>query len=882
VARRLVCDLVCGSQAVKMILFQAPAGFGKTTAMAQCRSRLSEMGVATGWLALDASDNDASRFMGSLGSAVHAITDEEPPAVETSHPGAGRWLGDVALEIVDRLSRHPSPFALFLDDFEALQDPGALAVVREILGHLPRRGQLVIGSRSLPNLTLSRLRAREELLEIGPRELRFSMEETAEFLSRRRPTPLHGDDVSLLHRKTEGWPAALSLASVALERHEAPGEFIARFSGSNAAVAEYIAEDVLARHPGEVRAFLLRTSILRELTPSICEALVPGVDAASLLDQIERAALFLTPIAGADRTYRYHSLFAGFLRAQAARELPGELPSLHRAAASWYEARQRPVPAVDHAIEARDFDHALELISGAAESLLARGRMRLLSRWFRSLPREVLSTRPLLQVIEAWALAFTRGPGEAMALLQRSGCEASDDPVASSYVLSLRPALLTFMDRYEAAHEAGRDGLRRLSPDAHFARMSIAAYMADICSVLGRNDEARSHLETARFAQSRVESTLNVMCSESAEGMIDLREGRLRLATARFRMAVNATHVESFGYTSGNAWAGVLYAIAVYETNDLDQAARLLSVYAPLARDVGLPDHMILGYGALSRIAFCRGEVDDAFRVLTELEYLGHRRQLQRVVLSAKLERARVLLLQGHADTARRELASADDPALWERIGPACYIANDLEYLALGRERWEVLAGNARSAIPRLEKAIEASAAEGRGRRALKLRLLRAMALERCGEERQALAAGEDVLRAASSEGFQRLVLDEGPTAAAVVRRVERALLDRDSHRVDPTFREYLQRLREAFGPVAAELEEVAAEKNAMLLEPLTPKEISVLQLLAEGYSNSAMAAKLFVADSTIRTHLRNINGKLEARSRTHAVAVARRKGIIP
>ena len=881
VARHAICDAVCAAQSAKVILFRAPAGFGKTTAMAQCRARLEQQGIATAWLALDVADNDASRFLHCLGAAIGALTDSELPEIAADPSAETRWLGGLALDIVNRLACNIAPFALFVDDFEAIQEPGALAVMREIIGHLPRRGQLVIGSRTLPDLGLGRLRTRAQLVEVEMRDLRFTMEEAANFLARRRTAPLSPDEVSKLYSKTEGWAAALSLASLALERDDAPHVLIERFSGSNQALAEYLAEDVLARQPADVRAFLIRTSILRELNPPLCRAVMPDVDADSMLGKLERANLFLTPIAGTERRYRYHSLFAAFLRTQLMREMGDDVARLHRAAARWYESQQRPIPAVDHALEAGDFEHAVTLIDRHAEPLLAQGRLRLLSRWLGLLPRDVLRRHSLLQIIEVWAAALTRGPREAMALLQRSGCERSKDVRVVSYLLAVRPMLLTMMDRYEDAHMVGRESLTQMGQGSQFALTALWNAMAEIFSVMGRDEDARRLLDAARRAQGEAESIFNVMYSESVEGSIDLREGRYRQATARFRIAVGATHASSIGYTGGNAWAGVLYASSVYEANDLDQAARLLSVYVPLARDAGLPDHMILGYRMLSRIAFCRGEIDEGFQVLTELEYLGQQRQLQRVVASAKLERARMLLHQGHAEAAGREMDRADDKRLWERVERLRHPANDLEYMELSRLRWDVLAGSAQRALRRLDESIQAAESTARGRRALKLRLLRAIALTRTGSDREALSAGMRVLRAACGEGFVRLILDEGDAAALLVRDVAQRLHDDGGARREPTFAAYLQRLCEAFGPGVMDADVAGAQGSASLQDPLTAKEIAVLQLLAEGYSNSAMAEKLFIADTTVRTHLRNINGKLGARSRTHAVAVARRMGLV-
>ncbi|MNZ92654.1 Transcriptional regulatory protein DegU [compost metagenome] len=363
--------------------------------------------------------------------------------------------------------------------------------------------------------------------------------------------------------------------------------------------------------------------------------------------------------------------------------------------------------------------------------------------------------------------------------------------------------------------------------------------------------------------------------------MHDLLGGRLRQATARFRMAVDSTHAVSYNHSQGNAWAGVLYASVVYEVNQLQQAEHLLNVYLPLARDVGLPDHMILSHVMRSRIAFYSGDIDAAFQALTELEYLGHHRQLPRVVAGAKLERSRMLLLQGNGPAARDELARADDPALWERERRQRLPAHDLEYLALARARWEISFGDPRAALTTLDAELHAALASARCRRALKLRLLRALALQRTGDLAAAIEETGTVLQTSSQEGFMRLILDEGPAVGLLVHRYAAAVQDAgaDGHRRDPILAEYLQRLLQVLGPLAAP--STAMPSLDSNKEPLTRKEIRVLQLLAEGYSNNAMTEKLFVSDSTVRTHLRNINMKLDAKSRTQAVALARKLGVI-
>lgn len=858
--------------AVKLVLVRAPAGFGKTTAMVQGCQRLEARGTATAWLTLDRADNDVSRFLDCLREAVLRL------GVEAPH-------GHAPFDAVAALAAHETPFTLFLDDFEVVQEPAVLGLVRELIEHLPRRGQVVIGSRSLPDLGLGRLRARGQLEEIDTDRLRFSLEETSAFFSLRQRAPsgpaLPAHMLSQLHSKTEGWVAALWLASMALQRHGVETGFVERFTGSDRAVADYLAEDVLAHQPREERDFLLRTSILRQLDVSVCQALNPRGDSAAILERLAASNLFLTPVAGEVPAWRYHSLFGDFLRAQLAREHPDDLARLHLAASGWYESQGRPVPAIDHAIEGGDHPHALTLLDGSAEQFLDQGRMRMLSRWFSAIPAHQLQGHPMLQVIALWAACFTHGPWDAMRKLEASGCAESGIPEVRASAQTIYPLLLAMQDRYDEAYEAGRRSLTRLPTGLAFADSALLNAMANIISVVGDQHESQRLLDAARSKQGN--SAFNRMYTESLEGMLDLQGGRLRQATARFRMAVDSTHAQSYNHSHGNAWAGVLYAGVVYETNQLPQADHLLNVYLPLARDVGLPDHMILSHVMRSRIAFHTGDIDAAFQALTELEYLGHHRQLPRVVAGAKLERSRMLLLQGNGPASRDELARADDPALWERERRQRLPAHDLEYLALAQARWEIAFGDPRSALNVLDAELHAAVAALRNRRSLTLRVVRALALQRAGDVAAAVDEIGAVLRTASQEGFMRLILDEGPAVGMLVHRYAAAAQEAVSRggRGDPILAEYLQRLLQVLGPVVPSRSEAAPGDTAGDREPLTRKEIRVLQLLAEGYSNSAMAEKLFVSDSTVRTHLRNINMKLDARSRTQAVAIARKLGVI-
>jgi LuxR family maltose regulon positive regulatory protein len=866
VLRSALVDRMARANGVRLVLISGAAGFGKTTLMAQLQSRLTQDGIEVPWLTLDASDNDTSRFVAGLSAATASL-----------RRGAENDSG--SLNVLERLARHQTEsFALFLDDFEAIEETSVLGLVRSLIDGLPSGCRLVIGSRRFPDLAIARLRARGQVLEVDAEMLRFTPEETAELFRKQHGTAVSSSLVHQMHQDTEGWVAALWLASRSLPTSDGRrlelGE--GRFA-STRAIADFLTEDVFSRQTEAVQIFLMRSSIVRHLELGLCQALVPQCNVAALLADLERQNVFLVSLPGAAQAWRYHRLFAEFLRARLMRERPEDVVRLHLLASAWYESQGRFVPAIDHAIEAGDHPVALSLLAPRAQSLLEDGRMRMLARWFDAIPSEATASHPVLQVVAIWATLFTRGPIEASARLDGSGCRESTDPRVQAHVNALGPLLLSMLDRYDEAVTAGQESLARLPTVNSFADGVLRNAMAHVFTVIGENARAQQLIDEAR--RDTGESAFSRMYAESVEGMLDIQAGRMRLATARFRAAIGATREFRHNYASGNAWAGMLYASVLYEANEFEAAERLVDVYLPMASDVGLPGHMSGGYIIRARIAFCRGDIDRSFEALTDLEYLAHHRRLPRIVTNAKLERARLLVLQGHAEAAKEELDRAEDPALESRLLRQRLPASEIDYPALARARWTLHFGDARSVLPWLESELALALEQNRHRRALRLRVLHSLALARSGDPTEAVKSLSTAVRMAAQEGFVRVIADEGPEVGQIIRRLHFMQEQMPVNRSDPGLMHYMDRLLAAFGPLPKE--PVASVDVPTLVEPLTRKEIQVLQLTADGYSNAAMAEKLAASDSTVRTHLRSINAKLGAHSRAEAVVIGRRLGVI-
>lgn len=870
-SRPRIAERVFNALGIKLVLVRAPAGFGKTTAMLQLRERYEQEGTACAWLNLDEADNDPPRFLTYFGLALRSVLDVAPGDSELLER-RNASAGELAMMLMDRIQRHRAPFVVFLDEFEVLHNTAVLELIAQGIDRLPQGSQIVIGSRRVPDIGLGRLRARGQLLEVDPTQLRFSAEEASEFLNRQRGLSIKSDQVQRLHRSTEGWVAALWLASVALERRKDVDAFIAGFTGSNADVAEYLAEDVLTSQSAELREFLLHTCVLDVLTPTLCDAVRERDDSADLIGQIERANLFLSPVDEARSGWRYHSLFSGFLRETLRRTQPKTLPLLHRRAAESYLRDARPIPAIHHAFASGDIAYALRLLGEEADALLGRGRLRLLTNWLDPLPATELSRHPRLRAIHGWAVNFTRGPRETLRLMEGVEPEALDDPEAAAQWTALRLMALAMSDRIDDAHEpalACANGLKTSSP---FAYGMLSQTLANTHMILGRFNEARHYADEARRSLADREADFLSAQSEAVEAAIDLMQGRLKQATVRLRAACG----DEAGGIGRNVFPGVLLAEALYEAGDRDTAERMLSVFAPIVRDLGLADHLIGAHVLLARLLGERGEIEGALKTLADLETSGHRLALPRAVGCARLERARRLLAQNDLAAAREQIQRADDAAIWETVNVRCFIANDLSNPVLAKLRWQLRSGAVSEALCGLKVVLESAEREQRHRRAFKLRILLAEALNADGQRKPAMRMLGRALDFAAGEGFVTAFLDEGPAVQALLGEYFQAREGESDGRAQ----DHLARLLQHNASSRAVADPVAAAPAA-LAEALTRKEIQVLELLALGYSNNAMAEKLFVSETTVRTHLRNINVKLQAGSRTQAIVIARRMRLV-
>lgn len=393
----------------RLTLLSAPAGFGKTTLVSTWVTGLKSTedghSPSVAWLSLEEGENDPIVFWSYVVTAIHAqkrdVGNRALTLLRASQPPS---LEIILSLLVNDLVDIQDDLILVLDDFHFIRTPSILQSLSFLVDHLPPKFHLLLLSRTDPALPLALLRSRGQLMEIRLVDLRFSNEEAATYLNECMQLSLPDMAVNILNAKTEGWAAGIQMAGISLLGREDPTQFVQTFSGSNRYILDYLVDEILDRQPAEVQTFLLYTSILEQMCASLCDAVFEGSgNARVLLDQLERANLFLVPLDRERNWYRYHHLFADILRLKLTHSSPEMIPVLQKQAAKWFETKGMLSEAVYYFHIAKDDDALARLTEQNALSLIKKGNSADLRKWIRLLPQTIIENRPWLCILLAWS-----------------------------------------------------------------------------------------------------------------------------------------------------------------------------------------------------------------------------------------------------------------------------------------------------------------------------------------------------------------------------------------------------------------------------------------------------------------------------------------------
>jgi LuxR family transcriptional regulator, maltose regulon positive regulatory protein len=877
-ARSRLTQLLDEGVARPVTLVCTPAGFGKSTLLGEWANQASQ---SVAWLSLDPADSGPVRFWRYVIRAVDRVSVGLGERVGPSLVAPLLSSQAVVTTLINELQSLDNEIVLVLDDYHVIESSPVHEAMSFLLTHLPAQLRVVIASRSDPPLPLARLRARDELSELRAAEIRFTTEETTAFLHEVWGLDLAPETVAALERRTEGWAAGLQLAALSLRERPDPAAFVDSFSGEHHFVLDYLSEEVLDRQPERVRSFLVETSILDRLTGPLCDALTGRSDGQVVLEELDRANLFLIPLDDLRHWYRFHHLFRDLLQSRLLREREDRVAELHRRAATWCEEHGLIDESIRHALASGDTDRAADLVEANLDETVRLMETATLDRWLSSLPDEAVSSRPRLGLAHAMLEWHRYRLDEVGRLLDRvdhalerhpnpQGLEARTE---GGIVADPRAAVALLRAQVEGVRgDADRETAFARSAMGHIAEdergpHSWARWLLVAAELhRGRMEQAESGF-AAMLAEARAaDDTSPFLRSCYALGAVQRARGKLGAALSTFREGLeDAAGVgRSAPFHECAAHTGIAHVL--YARNELDEALEHATAAAATGRQVADLFVRAISLDALAWIQLALGKPALATASMDEAYSLIPSIPVTRAVFPSAAWRARLLIALGRGREAARwteERGLTDEDDLSYR--------QERDHLVLARV---LLARHEPTRALTLLDRLEALArSQGREESVIEICVVRALGSTAADRHEDALITVSDALSLASREGYVRVFVDEGPQMAKLLQRLARTL-----HRELPTAlskdgRDHLNTVVLAF-----RTSDHGAPAGATLggIEPLTPRELDVLHLVAAGKRNQEIAGELVITIDTVKRHVSHIFDKLGATNRTEAVLHAR------
>jgi LuxR family maltose regulon positive regulatory protein len=854
-------------------LVAAPAGSGKTTFLADWVGLLLDAGIRSAWLSLDQLDNAPFRFLAHLVAALElALPGTLEEAVRAATAGRDVPADEVVALLVRGLERDGGRVVLVLDDYHEIKEEAVHGVLDQLLRYVPASFSVVIGTRHDPPLALERLRVRGELVEVRWEDLRFSVDEGRLYLRGACGLELLEDQIRALCHRSEGWITALQLAAMSVAGAPDADRFVTQFTGAQRDMAAYLMGDVVEREPRSVRDFLLQSSVLEGMTAPLCNVVTGRNDAGEVLEHLVRKNLFTFALDEGRTWFRYHHLFLDVLRSRLAADAPETIDALHERASGWYERTGDLPRAISHALAARRVDRAARLVEIAGREHFRQGNFKELRRGIEALPEEAVRGSPLLCVLHAWGLAYTGefpGARARIAAAERALPPANTHGAAAQLraeVRVLHAMVATIEDDEPGAADLGPEVVAVL-PAEEPALRAFAAI------ALGYVERSRGHLERAlerfREAAALTEPTESSFVDSLARynlGAVTRLLGRNREAKDLLVAAITRAEERLWGRTFG---AAILrYSLALVLADE-DRPAEAVAELSDVIGVLEASDCLgFIGMALVERARACAalGDAEATSADLARAREVAAAHGVRRVAFHADVLEGRLALRAGDRAEAARRLASAAGALAGAR--PAGVLTERQVTLAVEEIRLQVADGKATEGLRLAAGAIRSAVAAGRRRRMIELLIQQALAwstLEDSGKAADKLSQALDLV---GSEAILRPFLEAGASLVPVLR----TLRERPTHRaVADAILGTIQRTSKRGGAGAPGNE-----------ERLHIRESKILELIARGLRNREIAERLFLSEETVKWYIKRLFARLEVRSRTAAVATARKLGLLP
>lgn len=855
VSRPRLIDKLSRGIGHRLTVVSAPAGFGKTTLLSEW---VGNSGHPTIWLSLDANENDPTQFWlyfigalqrleSHLGAAAVDMLQTVPP------PPLQAVLTTLINEISDKLPE----FLIVLDDYHLITSRPIHDALTFLLDHVPPNMHLVIAGRADPQLPISRLRANSQLTELRADDLRFTKEETEALFHKLMVTGLPEEDISVLVARTEGWIVGLQMAALSMKGRQDSSKFVATFSGSNRYILDYLTDEVLTRQENKMQSFLLQTSILERLNGSLCDVVTGRSDGQQMLEQLEEANLFVTPLDDERRWYRYHQLFADLLRNQLMRTQSELSRVLYLRASAWFEKEGLITEAIQYALAGDDPEKAAKLSESIAMELIAQNRAATVSEWMSRLPEDLIVRHPKLYIAGAWASLAMRRFDDVEKFIRQASIhlpfnetQRMDHYERNLYfhILTLNAFLARFRGEFANSIEQSTKAAD-FTDDADQIILGTATLNLGISYWnIGNLQSGREHLEKASKQASEAGNYYCTLTSMSAWAEIEAELGHLKKAASICEKAIALGTNRGSGHPLPTAgYALVSLSQVLREWNRLDDAEAVLLPGIQLGETSTEPELRVRAYLSLARLKQARGDFDavaDAFRkayaVQPVFAYLRNQ---------VSAWEAQLWLSQEKLDHAVR-WANAQESQLELTVLPD--FAREVQYLTVLRVK--LAKGEAEEILAPLECLRVYMETQERTSGTIDVLTLQSLALGQLGKTDEAMLTLERALHLAEPEGYTRIFIDHGTPMQQLLRYADRKGIAHD----------YVRILLRAFQP--------AEQQVIPATEMFNEQEKAILRLISSGLSNKEIGKELYLSLNTIKWYSSQIYSKLEVSSRAEAV----------
>jgi LuxR family maltose regulon positive regulatory protein len=856
----------------KLTLLSAPVGYGKTTLVS---SWLSTLNRPVAWLSLDPEDDDPVRFWTYVIAALQTIQPELGQAALTLLQAAQMPLiENILSDLINQIAVLSDKLILVLDDYHLLESSSLHQDLNFLLDHLPSQLHLVIITREDPPLPLPQLRARGQMVELRIKDLRFTVEESAEFLTSKMRLNLQPEEITALGQRTEGWAAGLQMAALSLHELDDAAEFIQAFAGDNRYVADYLISEVLDHQTEQIRHFLLQTAVVDRFTPSLCDVLIgdESLQSGGIIEQIEALGLFIMPLDHVRQWYRYHQLFADLLRYRLRQEDPSRFVALNRTASHWYEQQGLIDEAVKYALVGEDYDHVAELIETNGLAMIGRSQLAALHNWINALPEEIIQKHPYLSVLLVWVGSLT-GQGDLarqqLALAEENLPSANAD--LHSEIICQIALLRAYAARtggdLDSSIKHAQEALHHLPENNVFLDCTIQLNLGGNYWLKGNFSALEKPLKHALSLIDIAEVEYPALAAAGFLANAYLQQGQLRKAENLCKGIVRR-----YGRHAHPAAAYVFLEQGelFYERNDLDGALEVLSKTIQIGEKVDRIVNVIRARQLLAQVYQALGDQEEAANLMEQADKL-FRQTTPRYQVMHQIEyeyyRLRCLLfqqnmwsaLQWAIDYAKRRATITNPWALLNELVYASVLLAD---------------GRPDQALPIL-KTCEASARSyGAAGWVIQSLSLQSLCYQETQDFESALESLRGALDLAEPEGHVRTFVACGAPMQRLLHRVVTPSVASD----------YVAKLLAAFPVEQGEKVWAEPRKTAIqqpLVEPLTERETNILRLMGAGLSHHEIASELYLSINTIKWHTTHIYGKLGVHRRAHAVSRARELGIL-